>query len=75
MSINAPQGESLERMYPFFNHYSSFNCNSINYSVLNKRLHICHDTTISMHQSNLKRIILNVVVTLHHYLQVKESLQ
>jgi hypothetical protein len=34
-----------------------------------------HATTISMHQSDLKRIILDVVVTDQHYLQVKESLQ
>jgi hypothetical protein len=34
-----------------------------------------HATTISMHQSSLKRRILDVVVTNQHYLQVKESLQ
>jgi hypothetical protein len=34
-----------------------------------------HATTISMHQSDLKRKILDVVVTDQHYLQVKESLQ
>jgi hypothetical protein len=32
-----------------------------------------HATTISMHQSNLKRKFLDVVVTDQHYLQVKES--
>jgi hypothetical protein len=34
-----------------------------------------HATTISMHQSNLKSIILDVVSTDDHYLHVKESLQ
>ena len=34
-----------------------------------------HATTVSMHQSDLKSIILDVVVTDQHYLQVKESLQ
>ena len=34
-----------------------------------------HAITISMHQSDLKRIILDVVVTDQHYLQVKERLQ
>jgi hypothetical protein len=34
-----------------------------------------HATTVSMHQSDLKRRILDVVVTDQHYLQVKESLQ
>ena len=38
-------------------------------------MHLMHATTVSMHQSELKRRILNVVVTNHHYLQVKESLQ
>jgi hypothetical protein len=43
--------------------------------ALNRRVHIMHATTISMHQSYLKSIILNVVVTDQHYLQVKEILQ
>jgi hypothetical protein len=34
-----------------------------------------HVTTSSMHQSDLKSIILDVVVTDQHYLQVKERLQ
>jgi len=33
-SIGAPQGETLERMYPFFNNYSSYICNSFNSGVL-----------------------------------------
>jgi hypothetical protein len=32
-----------------------------------------HATTISMHQSNLKSIILDVVVADQHYLYVKET--
>jgi hypothetical protein len=43
--------------------------------ALSRRVHLMHATTISMHQSDLKRRILDVVVTDQHYLQVKESLQ
>jgi hypothetical protein len=43
--------------------------------ALSRRVHLMHATTISMHQSDLKRKILDVVVTDQHYLQVKESLQ
>jgi hypothetical protein len=41
---------------------------------INRRVHLMHDTTISMHKSYLKRRILDVVVTDKNYLQVKESL-
>jgi hypothetical protein len=34
-----------------------------------------HATSVSMHHSDLKSIILNVVVTDQHYLHVKEGLQ
>jgi hypothetical protein len=34
-----------------------------------------HATTISMHLSELKRLILDVSITDHRYLQVKESLE
>jgi 16S rRNA U516 pseudouridylate synthase RsuA-like enzyme len=34
-----------------------------------------HAITISMHQSDIKSIILDVFVTNQHYLQVKESLK
>jgi hypothetical protein len=34
-----------------------------------------HATAVSMHQSDLKSIILDDLVTDQHYLQVKESLQ
>jgi hypothetical protein len=34
-----------------------------------------HATVVSMHQLDLKRKNLDVVVTDQHYLQVKESLQ
>jgi hypothetical protein len=43
--------------------------------ALSRRVHLMHATTVSMHQSDLKRRILDVVVTDQHYLQVKESLQ
>ena len=43
--------------------------------ALSRRLHLMHATVVSMHQSDLKRIILDVVVIDQHYLQVKEILQ
>jgi hypothetical protein len=43
--------------------------------ALSRRLHLMHATVVSMHQSDLKSIILDVVVTDQHYLQVKERLQ
>ena len=43
--------------------------------ALSRRVHLMHATTISMHDSDLKRWILDVVVIDQHYLQVKESLQ
>jgi hypothetical protein len=39
--------------------------------TLSRRVHLMHVIAISMHQSNLKRRILDVVVTDQHYLQVK----
>jgi hypothetical protein len=39
--------------------------------ALSRRVHLMHVTTISMHQSNLKSRILDVVVTNQHYLHVK----
>jgi hypothetical protein len=36
--------------------------------ALSRRLHLIHDTTVSIHQLDLKRKILDVVVTDHHYL-------
>jgi hypothetical protein len=42
--------------------------------ALSRRVHLMHATTISMHQSDLKNKILDVVVTDQHYLQVKEIL-
>jgi hypothetical protein len=43
--------------------------------ALSRRVHLMHATVVSMHQSDLKRRILDVVVTDQHYLQVKENLQ
>lgn len=43
--------------------------------ALSGRVHLMHATTISMHQSYLKKKNLDVVVTDRHYLQVKEILQ
>jgi hypothetical protein len=42
--------------------------------ALNIRVHPMHATTINIHHSNLKSIILDVVVIYQHYLQVKEIL-
>jgi hypothetical protein len=39
--------------------------------ALNTRVHLIHATTINMHQSDLKSIILDFVVTDQHYIQVK----
>jgi hypothetical protein len=44
-------------------------------NALNRRVHIMHATVVSMHHLYLKRIILDGLVTDHHYLQVKENLQ
>ena len=43
--------------------------------ALSRRVHLMHATTINMHQSDLKSIILDVVSTYQHYLYVKEILQ
>ena len=42
--------------------------------ALSRRVHLMHATLVSMHQSNLKRRILDRLVTDQHYLQVKENL-
>jgi hypothetical protein len=39
--------------------------------ALSRRVHLMHATTISMHRSDSKSIILDVIVTYQHYLQVK----
>jgi hypothetical protein len=39
--------------------------------ALNKIVYLMHATTISMHQSDLKRRILDVVAIVQHYLKVK----
>jgi hypothetical protein len=43
--------------------------------ALSIRVHLMHATVVSMHQSELKRRILDDLVTDQHYLQVKEILQ
>jgi hypothetical protein len=43
--------------------------------ALSRRVHVIHATAVSMHQSDLKRIILYGLFTDQHYLQVKENLQ
>jgi hypothetical protein len=45
------------------------------FDTLIRRLNLMHDTTISMYHSDLKRRILDDVVTYQHYLEVKERLQ
>jgi hypothetical protein len=44
------------------------------FDALSRRLDLMHDIVVSMHPSNLKRIILDGLVTDRHYLQVKERL-
>jgi hypothetical protein len=43
--------------------------------ALSRIVHILHATAVSMHQSDLKRRILDGLFTDQHYLQVKENLQ
>jgi hypothetical protein len=43
--------------------------------ALSRRVHIMHATVVSIHQSNLKSIILDGIITDQIYLQVKENLQ
>jgi hypothetical protein len=43
--------------------------------ALSRRVHLMHATIVSMHQSDLKRRILDGLVIDQHYLQVKENLQ
>jgi hypothetical protein len=43
--------------------------------ALSRRVHLMHATTFNIHQSDLKRRILNVFFTYHHYLQGKEILR
>jgi hypothetical protein len=43
--------------------------------ALSRRVHTMHATAVSMHRSDLKRRILDGLVTEQHYLQVKERLQ
>jgi hypothetical protein len=42
---------------------------------LSRRVHLMHAIAISVHQLDLKRIILDGLITDQHYLQVKENLQ
>jgi hypothetical protein len=43
--------------------------------ALSRRVHLMHATIVNMHQSDLESIILDGLVTDHHYLQVKEILE
>jgi hypothetical protein len=43
--------------------------------ALSRRVYLMHSTVVSLHQSDLKRIILDDLVIDQHYLQLKESLQ
>jgi hypothetical protein len=42
--------------------------------ALSRRVHLMHATVVCMHQPNLKRRILDGLVTYQHYLKVKENL-
>jgi hypothetical protein len=48
---------------------------TLNVDALSRRVNTMHHIVFSMHQSDLKRIILYGLVTDQHYLQVKENLQ
>ena len=45
------------------------------FDALSKKVHLMHATVVNMHQSDLKRRILDDLVTDRHYLQVKKNLQ
>ena len=45
------------------------------FNALCRRVHVMHATAVSMHQSYLKRRILDDLASYQHYLQVKEILQ
>jgi hypothetical protein len=45
------------------------------FDALSRRVHLMHVTVVSMHQSDLKRRILDGLLIDQHYLQVKENLQ
>jgi hypothetical protein len=76
LNLNASQMRWLE----FLSEYD-FDIKHINgkenkfVDALSRIIHLMHATTVSMHQSDLKRRILDVVVTDQHYLQVNEILQ
>jgi hypothetical protein len=75
-TLNARKTRWLE----FLSEYD-FNINNIKgednkfSDALSRRVHLMHATVVSMHQSNLKSIILDGLVTDQNYLQVKENLQ
>jgi hypothetical protein len=75
-TLNAKQMRWLE----FLSEYD-FNINHIKgkqnkvVDALGRRVHLMHSMVVSMHQSNLKSIILDDVTIDQHYLQVKEILQ
>jgi hypothetical protein len=75
-TLNSKQTRLLE----FLNEYD-FNIKHIKgkenniVDVLSRRVHLLHATAISMHHSDLKRRIVDGLITNQHYIQVKENLQ
>jgi hypothetical protein len=73
-TLNARQTRWLEILSEY-----DFNIKHINgkenkvVDALSRRVHIMHATAISMHQSDLKSIILDCLVTKQNYLQVKKT--
>ena len=43
--------------------------------ALSRRFHVMHVSAISMYKSDLKTIIIELVITDAHYLKVKQELQ
>jgi hypothetical protein len=76
MTLNARQTRWMEFLseYNFDIKHIKEKENKV-FDALSRRVHIMHATTVSMHQSDLKRRILDGLVTDQHYLQVRENLQ
>jgi hypothetical protein len=75
-TLNVRQTRWLEFLseYDFDIKHIKGNENKV-FDALSIRVHHMHATTINIHQSDLKKRILDGLVTDQHYLQVKENLQ
>jgi hypothetical protein len=75
-TLNARQTRCLEFLseYDFNIKHIKGKANKV-VDTLSRRVHLMHATAVNMHQSDLKKIILDGLVIDQHYLQVKENLQ